>query len=115
MSRTDVQLYDKNGNEINPKTLASLVTMDGGGTVEQKVAALENSIQDAGDALSKAHEHANGADVLDKLSVQGGRLCLDGKDVDRGEVGAVLLEPGDKIPSNLAGNGIVFRKLGASA
>lgn len=114
MSQTGVQLYDKNGNEINPKTLASLVTMAGGGSVEQKMATLENSIQDAGDALSKTHEHANGADVLDKLSARGGRLCFDGEEVDRGEVGAVLLEPGDKIPSNLNENGIVFRKLGAS-
>lgn len=36
MSRTDVQLYDKNGNEINPKTLASLVTMDGAAQLSRK-------------------------------------------------------------------------------
>lgn len=65
---------------------------------------------DVSGAVSKAHQHANAADVLDKLSVQDGKLQLDGQNVDSDTVGAVLLGAEDPIPGNLAENGIVFRQ-----
>lgn len=40
----NIQLYDKHGNEINPKTLAALVILSGGGTVEEKIVALEAAL-----------------------------------------------------------------------
>lgn len=187
----NIQLFDKQGNEINPKTLAALVILSGGGNVEEKIVALEAALsgqtgchvvediaardaitgmkvgdqayvidatadptvekggakylyqsEEAGwvktaeaesmdvvlkwsglqdkptatvleidDAVAKKHEHANKADVLDKLGVSGGKLQLDGADVDSDTVGAVLLDAEAEIPTNLAENGIVFRKI----
>ena len=63
------------------------------------------------EAVAKKHEHANKADVLDKLGVADGKLQLDGADVDSDTVGAVLLDAEAEIPTNLAENGIVFRKI----
>ncbi|WP_304736673.1 hypothetical protein [uncultured Desulfovibrio sp.] len=40
----NIQLFDKLGNEINPKTLAGLVILSGGGTVEEKIIALEAAL-----------------------------------------------------------------------
>lgn len=188
-----IQLYDKLGNEIHPKTLAALVILSGGGTVEEKIVALEaalsgqtgtsvvediaardaitgmnvgdqawvidasadptvdrggakyiyqseevgwvktaeaesmdvvlkwanlqdkpaSAVLEIDDAVTKKHEHANKADVLDKLGVADGKLQLDGADVDSGAVGAVLLDADAEIPANLADNGIVFRKIAA--
>ena len=187
----NIQLFDKLGNEINPKTLAGLVILSGGGSVEEKIVALEaalsgqtgchvvadikardaltgmnvgdqawvidatgdstvstggakyiyqskesgwvktaeaesmdvvlkwanlqdkptSTVLEIDDAVSKKHEHANKAAVLVKLGVSGGRLQLDGADVDSDTVGAVLLEADAEIPANLAENGIVFRKV----
>lgn len=185
-----IQLYDKLGNEIHPKTLAALVILSGGGTVEEKIVALEaalsgqtgtsvvediaardaitgmkigdqawvidasadptvdrggakyiyqseevgwvktaeaesmdvvlkwanlqdkpaSAVLEIDDAVAKKHAHAN-KDVLDKLGVAGGKLQLDGTDVDT--VGAVLLDADAEIPANLADNGLVFRKIAA--
>lgn len=190
-----IQLFDKQGNEINPKTLAALVIMSGGGTVEEKLIALEAALsgqtgchvvadikardaltgmnvgdqawvidatadptvgkggakylyqsEEAGwvktgeaesmdvvlkwanlqdkptstvleidDAVSKKHSHANAVNVLDKLGVSGGKLQFDGAAVDSDTVGAVLLDAEAEVPANLAENGIVFRKIAASA
>ncbi|MDE7065367.1 MAG: hypothetical protein K2O70_07860 [Desulfovibrionaceae bacterium] len=190
----NIQLFDKAGNEINPKTLAALVILSGGGSVEEKLIALEAALsgqsgthvvsdiaarddiaapkvgdqawvidatadstvskggakyiyqsEEAGwvktaeaesmdvvlkwanvqdkptatvleidDAVTKKHDHANKADVLDKLGVSGGKLQLDGADVNSDTVGAVLLEADAEIPANLTENGIVFRKIAAA-
>lgn len=40
----NIQLFDKLGNEINPKTLAGLVILSGGGSVEEKIVALEAAL-----------------------------------------------------------------------
>ncbi len=40
----NIQLFDKQGNEINPKTLAALVILSGGGNVEEKIVALEAAL-----------------------------------------------------------------------
>ncbi len=40
----NIQLFDKQGNEINPKTLAALVILSGGGSVEEKIVALEAAL-----------------------------------------------------------------------
>ena len=63
------------------------------------------------DAVSKKHEHANKAAVLDKLGVSDDKLQFDGAAVDSDTVGAVLLDAEAEIPANLAENGIVFRKI----
>lgn len=39
-----IQLYDKLGNEIHPQTLAALVILSGGGTVEEKLVALQAAL-----------------------------------------------------------------------
>lgn len=40
----NIQLFDKMGNEINPKTLAALVILSGGSSVEEKIIALEAAL-----------------------------------------------------------------------
>lgn len=64
------------------------------------------------DAVDKRHAHANGADVLDKLSADAeGRLLLDGAPVDDGKIDVAVLGPDEEIPAALRSSGVVFQKL----
>ena len=86
----------------------NLMSFDGASGTLAKDSGIKTA--DVSGAVSKAHQHANAADVLDKLSVSDGKLQLDGHPVDSDTVGAVLLGAEDPIPGNLAENGIVFRQ-----
>ncbi len=87
----------------------NLMSFDGASGTVAKDSGIKTT--DVSGAVSKAHQHANAADVLDKLSVSGGKLQFDGQNVDSDTVGAVLLDAEAEIPANLAENGIVFRKI----
>ena len=86
----------------------NLMSFDGASGTVAKDSGIKTA--DVSGAVSKAHQHANAADVLDKLSAQDGKLKFDGQNVDSDTVGAVLLGAEDPIPGNLAENGIVFRQ-----
>ena len=86
----------------------NLMSFDGASGTVAKDSGIKTA--DVSGAVSKAHQHANAADVLDKLSAQDGKLKFDGQNVDSDTVGAVLLGAEDPVPENLAENGIVFRQ-----
>ena len=86
----------------------NLMSFDGASGTVARDSGIKTA--DVSGAVSKAHQHANAADVLDKLSVSDGKLQLDGHPVDSDTVGAVLLGAEDEVPANLAENGIVFRQ-----
>lgn len=112
-SDTDWTVIQNNINRAvtGPASAAdgNLMSFDGASGTVAKDSGIKTT--DVSGAVSKAHQHANAADVLDKLSVSGGKLQFDGQNVDRDTVGAVLLGAEDPIPENLAENGIVFRKI----
>ena len=109
---TDWTVIQNNLNRAvtGPKsaTDGNLMSFDGASGTVAKDSGIKTA--DVSGAVSKAHQHANATDVLDKLSVQDGKLQLDGQPVDSDTVGAVLLGAEDPIPENLAENGIVFRQ-----
>ncbi len=64
---------------------------------------------DVADAVTKRHEHANKADVLDKLSDDGsGNLLFDGKRIDDGKVDVASTTSIDTIPANLRDGGLLI-------
>lgn len=64
---------------------------------------------DVADAVTKRHEHANKADVLDKLSDDGsGNLLFDGKRIDDGKVDVASTTGIDTIPANLRDGGLLI-------
>lgn len=112
-SDTDWTVIQNNINRAvtGPASAAdgNLMSFDGASGTLAKDSGIKTA--DVSGAVSKAHQHANAADVLDKLSVSGGKLQFDGQNVDSDTVGAVLLDAEAEIPANLAENGIVFRKI----
>ena len=66
-------------------------------------------VADVADAVTKRHEHANKADVLDKLSEDGsGNLLFDGKRIDDGKVDVASTSSIDIIPANLRDGGLLI-------
>ena len=64
---------------------------------------------DVADAVTKRHEHANKAAVLDKLSDDGsGNLLFDGKRIDDGKVDVASTTSIDTIPANLRDGGLLI-------
>ena len=89
----------------------NLMSFDGASGTVARDSGIKTA--DVTGAVSKAHQHSNAADVLDKLGVSGGKLQFDGRNVDTDTVGAVLLGAEDDVPENLAENGIIFREVSA--
>ena len=59
--------------------------------------------------MTKRHEHANKAAVLDKLSDDGsGNLLFDGKRIDDGKVDVASTTSIDTIPANLRDGGLLI-------
>ena len=64
---------------------------------------------DVADAVTKRHEHANKADVLDKLSDDGsGNLLFDGKRIDDGKVDVAFTADIASVPANLRDGGLLI-------
>ena len=63
----------------------NLMSFDGASGTVAKDSGIKTA--DVSGAVSKAHQHANAADVLDKLSAQDGKLKFDGQNVDSDTVG----------------------------
>lgn len=68
---------------------------------------------DVSDAVAKKHEHANKADVLDKLSTQDGALLFDGQPVGDALVDVASTASIDAIPDNLRDGGLLIVSAGA--
>lgn len=63
---------------------------------------------EAADAVSKKHEHANQADVLDKLGTSGGKLTFDGNPVTDGLRDVALVDNLDSMPADLRDGGLLL-------
>lgn len=68
---------------------------------------------DVSDAVAKRHEHANKAEVLDKLSAQDGALLFDGQRINDGLVEVAFTASIDAIPDNLRDGGLLIVNAGA--
>lgn len=65
-------------------------------------------MSDAADAVAKKHEHANQADVLDKLANSDGKLTFDGKPVGDGLRDVVFAEDLETMPADLRDGGLLL-------
>lgn len=67
------------------------------------------AMTDVSDAVAKKHEHANGADVLDKLGQEEGKLTFDGQPVGAGDAREVVFADNiDTMPENLREDGLLL-------
>ena len=67
-----------------------------------------SAVGDIDDAVTKRHDHANKADVLDKLTAQDGKLLFDGKPVNDGMRDVMSAENTDAIPETLNDGGLLL-------
>lgn len=68
-----------------------------------------SAVGDIDDAVAKRHDHANKADVLDKLSSSDdGKLLFDGKPVNDGMRDVLSAENTDAIPETLNDGGLLL-------
>lgn len=65
-------------------------------------------MSDAADAIAKKHEHANQADVLDKLGTSEGKLTYDGQPVCDGLRDVVFANNLDSLPADLRDGGLLL-------
>lgn len=66
------------------------------------------AMSDVSDAVTKKHEHANQADVLDKLGTSEGKLTYDGQPVGDGLRDVVFADNLDSLPADLRDGGLLL-------